>query len=603
MAQTITEKTGAEDVRWNLAELFSSPDDPEIERLLADALAFATSFEERYKGRVAELSPAEFVKMMEELEAHYASSSKPSLFAHLLHTQDTRNHAAGRLITRCREAGAERGRHMVFFGLEVARLTDEQCAALFADPAAARYRHTVEQERLYRDHHLSEVEERLLTEISPTSTGAWTRLYSELCAAITVETQRGQVPLPVALSMLREADRAVREDASHGTTGALKKDLRTRSYIFNVLLQDKAIGDRLRNYPSWISSRNLANEISDEAVKALVQAVTSRYDVVARYYRVKRRLLGVDQLFEWDRYAPIEEATRHIDWSLAREMVQASYHRFSPRAGSIIQDFFRKPWIDAPVAEGKEGGAYCSFGTPDLHPFVMMNFTGRLNDALTLAHELGHGLHDVLSSRRNHLFDQHPPLTLAETASVFGETLTFDAIMAQETDPQIRLSMLCHQVEDSFATVFRQVAMNRFEDAVHRARRTEGELAPDQVGKLWQEHVQSMFGDSLTLTDEHEVWWSYVEHFTNVPGYVYAYAFGNLLALSIYRRYQEQPSPEFVDAYLGFLSSGGSTAPDQAVRQVGMDVTDPGFWESGLDIIEGMVAEVERLAAEVKPQG
>jgi oligoendopeptidase F len=316
---------------------------------------------------------------------------------------------------------------------------------------------------------------------------------------------------------------------------------------------------------------------------------------------VKRRLLGVDQLFEWDRYAPIEEATRHIDWREAREMVQASYHRFSPRAGAIIDDFFKKPWIDAPIADGKEGGAYCSFGTPDLHPFVMLNFTGRLNDALTLAHELGHGLHDVLSSRRNHLFDQHPPLTLAETASVFGETLTFDAVMAAEDDPAVRLSMLCHQVEDSFATVFRQVAMNRFEDAVHTARRTEGELAPEHVGQLWQERVQTMFGDSLTLTDEHRVWWSYVEHFTNVPGYVYAYAFGNLLALSIYRRYQEQPTPDFVEAYLGFLASGGSTAPDQAVRQVGMDVTDPGFWESGLDIIEGMVADVERLAGEISP--
>jgi oligoendopeptidase F len=601
MAQSTAERTGAEDVRWNLDELFSSPDDPEIERLLADALTFAKDFEQRYKGRIAELSPAEFVKMMEELEANYASSSKPSLYAHLLHTQDTRNHAAGRLIARSREAGAERGRHMVFFGLEVARLTDEQCDALFAEAAAARYRHTVEQERLYRDHHLSEVEERLLTEISPTATGAWTRLYGELCSAITVETQRGEVPLAVALAMLREGDRAVREDASHGVTGALQKDLRTRSYIFNVLLQDKAIADRLRKYPSWISSRNLANEISDDAVQALVQAVTGRYDIVARYYRVKRRLLGVDQLFEWDRYAPIEEATRHIDWGEAREMVQSSYHRFSPRAGGIIDEFFSKPWIDAPIAEGKEGGAYCSFGTPDLHPFVMLNFTGRLNDALTLAHELGHGLHDVLSAGRNHLFDQHPPLTLAETASVFGETLTFDAIMAAEKDPGIRLSMLCHQVEDSFATVFRQVAMNRFEDAVHTARRNEGELAPEHVGALWQERVQAMFGDSLTLTDEHRVWWSYVEHFTNVPGYVYAYAFGNLLALSIYRRYQEQPSPDFVEAYLGFLASGGSTAPDLAVRQVGMDVTDPGFWESGLDIIEGMVADVERLAGEVSP--
>jgi len=227
---------------------------------------------------------------------------------------------------------------------------------------------------------------------------------------------------------------------------------------------------------------------------------------------------------------------------------------------------------------------------------VMMNFTGQLNDVLTLAHELGHGLHDVLAGRDNHVFDYHPPLTLAETASVFGETLTFDAVMAEERDPRVRLSMLCHQVEESFATIFRQVAMNRFEDAVHTARRTEGELSPEQVGRLWQERVQTMFGDSLTLTDDHQVWWSYVEHFIHAPGYVYAYAFGNLLALSIYRRYRELGTPEFVEAYLDFLGAGGSMAPDEAVRKVGMDITDPGFWDAGLDILGGMVAEVERLS-------
>ena len=593
--------TGAEDVRWRLDELYRSPDDPEIEQALAAALDFAKDFEQRYKGRIAELSPAEFTAMMEALERHYISSAKPGLYAHLLHSLATRDHAAGRLVARNREAAAERGVHMVFFALEVAALTDEQCEKLFADPRTARYRHAVEQERRYRKHQLSEVEERLLTEISPTATSAWSRLFEELCAAVRVDlgSEDGEVALPVALAMLREADRALRERASHAVTTALQKDVRTRAYIFNVILQDKAISDRLRKYPAWISSRNLANEASDEAVQALVEAVTGRYDLVARYYRVKRRLLGLDQLYEWDRYAPIDQTTRRISWQDAREMVLASYHRFSPRAGRIIQDFFDRSWIDAPVVEGKEGGAYCAFATPDLHPFVMMNFTGQLNDALTLAHELGHGLHDVLAAERNHIFDYHPPLTLAETASVFGETLTFDAVMAQEADPNVRLSMLCHQVEDSFATIFRQVAMNRFEDAVHTARRTEGELSIDQVGALWQERVQAMFGDSLVLTDEHQAWWSYVEHFIHVPGYVYAYAFGNLLALSIYQRYREVGTSEFVDAYLDFLGYGGSKAPDEAVRRVGMDITDPKFWDAGLDIVGGMVGQVEQLASQI----
>jgi oligoendopeptidase F len=595
MARVLAE-TGAEQARWDLTELYRSPDDPAIEATLGEALEFAREFERRYRGRIAQLGPDEFSAMMQELERHYLHSARPGLYAHLRHSLDTRDPAAGRLVARTREAAAERGKHLVFFGLEVAQLTDEQCDRLFADPVAARYRHAIEVERRFRDHQLSEVEERLLTEISPTGVGAWTRLFEELCAGIEVELDEGVAPLSVALARLRDGDRTVRERASHAITAALRRDLRTRAYVFNIVLQDKAISDRLRKYPTWISARNLANEISDEAVQALVEAVTGRYDLVARYYRVKRRLLGVDRLYEWDRYAPIGTADRRITWNEARDLVLSSYRRFSPRAGAIVSDFFDRGWIDAPVVEGKEGGAYCAFATPDLHPFVMMNFTGQLNDALTLAHELGHGLHDVLAAQRNHVFDYHPPLTLAETASVFGETLTFDAVLAQEPDPRVRLSMLCHQVEDAFATIFRQVAMNRFEDAVHLARRSEGELAPERIGALWQQHLQAMFGDSLSLTDEHQVWWSYVEHFVHTPGYVYAYAFGNLLALSIYRRYRETGDPEFVDAYLDFLGLGGSMPPPEAARRVGVDIGDPGFWSSGLDIVADMVSEVERLA-------
>jgi oligoendopeptidase F len=594
MAEAIATATGAEHVRWDLGEFYSSPPDPEIERVLAEALDFANKFEATYRGRVRQLEPAEFVEMMRSLEEHYESSSKPSLYAHLLHTQDTRDHAAGRLVARVREAGAERGTHLVFFSLELAQLTDEQAERLYADPAAAAYRHTVEQERRYRTHQLTEVEERLLTDISPVGFSAWGRLFEELCSVIKCPIGEEEMPLSSALALIREADRGVRERAAHGVTAGLTRDLRTRAYIFNVMLQEKSISDRLRSYPTWLSSRNLANETSDAAVEALVEAVTGRYDIVARYYRVKRKLLGLEKLQLWDRYAPIDQATRKLTWDEAKELVLGSYYRFSDKAGRLVQDFFDRPWIDAPVLEGKEGGAYCAGATPRFHPFVMMNFTGQVNDALTLAHELGHGLHDRLAARQ-HLFDYHPPLTLAETASVFGETLTFDRVMAEEKDQRVRLSMLCHQVEDSFATIFRQVAMSRFEAAAHTARRTEGELSPDQLGELWQDQVQRMFGDSLELGEEHKAWWSYVEHFVHVPGYVYAYAFGNLLALSIYRRYQEV-GPSFVDSYLEFLAAGGSQAPDELVRSVGMDITNPGFWDSGLAIVEGMVTEVERLA-------
>jgi oligoendopeptidase F len=588
-----TKSTGAEKIRWNLDDLFASPEDPELEAWLAQDLDRAVDFETKYRGGVATLTPQEFAEMMAGLGENEEAAAKPEVYAYMLHSQNTQDHVAGRLLARVRESSAERSSHMVFFTLELAQVSDEQVAKLYADGEAVQYRHFVEDARKFRPHQLSEPEERVLTDFSPVGNGAWVRLFDELCARILVDVDGQEVSLDQALTLLREPDREVRRQASAAVTEALSADIRTRGYVFNVILQEKSIDDRLRHFPTWISSRNLANETSDAAVQALVDAVTSRYDISVRYYRVKRKLLGVGELHEWDRYAPIAGATRDLSWDDARELVLGSYSRFSKRAGELVAQFFASGWIDAAVTPGKAGGAYCMPVTPHHHPYVLMNFTGKLRDALTLAHELGHGLHDRLAARQN-VFDYHPPLTLAETASVFGEALTFDRIMAEEKDPQIRLAMLCSQCEDAFSTVFRQVAFNRYEDAMHSARRTEGELSVEQLGELFQDKLQAMFGDALILTDEHKVWWSYVSHFMHTPGYVYAYAFGNLLALSVYHRYREGKLT--VDDYLEFLAAGGSTRPDELVKRIGMDITDPGFWDAGLNILDGMVTEVERLA-------
>jgi len=589
-------ETGAETVRWDLSDLYTSPTDPKIEATLARSLERAKAFEAKYKGRVASLDPHDFAAMMRELEEDEDAAAKPEVYAYLLHSQDTKNPAAGRLLARVREAGAERGSHGVFFALELAQTSDEQAARLYADKESAQYTHTVEEARKFRPHQLSEPEERVLTDYSPVGNSAWTRLFEELCSGIRVDLNGRQMALEEALTQLREPDREVRRRASGAITVALGGDIRTRAYIFNVILQEKAIDDRLRKFPSWISSRNLANETSDEAVQALVEAVTGRYDICVRYYRVKRQLMGVGDLHEWDRYAPLQEASRDVSWEEAREVVLGSYHRFSKKAGALVEDFFKHGWIDAPVVPGKAGGAYCMPVTPKHHPYVMLNFTGKLRDVTVLAHELGHGLHDRLASKQ-HIFDFHPPLTLAETASVFGEALTFDAVMAEEKDPKVRLALLCSQCEDAFSTVFRQVAFNRYEDACHTARRAEGELAVEQLGELYQSMLQPMFGDALVLTEEHKVWWSYIEHFLHTPGYVYAYAFGNLLALSVYQRFLEK-GPSFVDDYLDFLAAGGSVRPDELVRRLGMDITNPDFWDAGLRTLDGMVTEVERLAAQ-----
>src|SRR5215467_2687438 len=552
MAQA-TKVTGAEQVRWDLTDLFKSPDDPALEASLARDLARAQEFEASYKGKVGTLAPKAFADMMRELAGYEESAMLPEVYAYMLHSQDTQDHAAGRLLARVREASAERGVHMVFLPLELAQITDEQAARLYADSEAAVYRHFVEHERKFRPHQLSEPEERVLTDFSPVGNSAWVRLFDELCARIRVDIDGNELPLDAALNFLREPQRDVRRKASAAVTEALKGDIRTRGYIFNVILQERSIDDRVRQFPSWISSRNLANETSDAAVQALVDAVTSRYDVCVRYYRVKRKLLNVGDLHEWDRYAPISDTTRDLTWDDTKDLVFGSYNRFSPRVGRLIEQFFSDRWIDAPVVPGKAGGAYCMPVTPYHHPYVLMNFTGKLRDALTLAHELGHGLHFRLAVKQ-HIFDYHPPLTLAETASVFGEALTFDRIMAEEKDPKIRLAMLCNQVEDAFSTVFRQVAFNRYEDASHTARRTEGELSIEQLGEIFQDKLQPMFGDALILTEDHKVWWSYVTHFLHTPGYVYAYAFGNLLALSVYQRYREGALT--VDDYLEFLAAG-----------------------------------------------
>ena len=593
MAKAVT-STGAETIRWDLSDLFASPTDPKLEAALARAMERATEFESSYKGHVASLEPAAFAEMMGELARDEEEAALPEVYAYLLHCQNTLDAAAGRLLARVREAGAERGAHLVFFPLELAQITDQHAAKLYADHEASRYRHTVEQARKFRPHQLSLPEERVLTEFSPVGMSAWVRLFDELCASLHVPLDGRDLQLEQALTLLREPDRELRRRVSGAITETLRHDIRTRGYVFNVILQEKAIDDRLRHFPSWISSRNLANETSDQAVQALVDAVTSRYDVCVRYYRVKKKLLNVGELHEWDRYAPVIDETRDVSWEDAKELVLGSYHRFSKRAGSLVEDFFKHGWIDAPVSPGKAGGAYCMPVTPHHHPYVMLNFTGKLRDATVMAHELGHGLHDRLAAKQ-HVFDFHSPLTLAETASVFGEALTFDRIMSEEKDPKIRLAMLCTQCEDAFSTVFRQVAFNRYEEACHEARRKEGELAADQLGELYQSRLQPMFGDALTLTDEHKVWWSYVSHFLHTPGYVYAYAFGNLLALSVYHRYLELGS-SFVDDYLEFLAAGGSMRPDELVKGIGMDITDPGFWDAGLKILDGMVTEVERLS-------
>jgi oligoendopeptidase F len=491
---------------------------------------------------------------------------------------------------------------LLFFELEWAALDDERADELLQADGLDKARHHLRTLRRYRPHLLSEPEEKILAEKAVTGREAWTRLFSEVTSAIKVDLdgEAAPVALDVALARLASPEREVRAHVAERVTEALQPTLRTRAYIFNTLLADKAVDDRLRSYPTWISSRNLANEASDESVQALVEAVRDNYEIPRRWYRLKARLLGVDRLADYDRMASVGGEEPDVDWVDARETVLSSFGDFSDVLADGAQRFFDERWIDAPVRPAKRGGAFCAYTVPSVHPYVLLNYTSKRRDVLTLAHELGHGLHAYLAIGRG-VFEQHTPLTLAETASVFGETLVFRRLLDEAETPESRLSLLAENIEGSIATVFRQVAMNRFEDLAHTARREGGELSVDQIGDLWAQSQEELLGDAVEVTQGYRSWWSYVPHFIGTPGYVYAYAYGQLLALSVYGRYLEE-GEAFVPRYLEMLSAGGSRSPEELAAIAGLDLADPGFWRKGLDLVRGQLEQAEAAAEEVLAQ-
>ena len=596
MTETAERLTGAESVAWDLTDLYAGVDDPAIACDLEDAEARAEALAEKYRGRVAKLDARELRDMIAAYESIAEQATRAAVFAFLHWTTNTEDPARGALLQKTREVGARLQQTLVFVTLEWANAPDAKAEALLNDRNLAHYRHWLETTRRYRPYLLSEPEEKILAEKAVTGRAAWARFFNEVHSAARYEFDGERLPQAVVLSKLMDADRSVRKRAAESITGGLRNLSRTTTFVFNHILADKASDDRLRAYETWISARNLDNEVDDESVEALIDAVTSRYDMVARYYRLKRRLLGVDELFDYDRYAPLPAADRRYTWDQTREIVLDAYGRFHPRMAEIARMFFERHWIDAAVRPGKRGGAYSASVVPSVHPYVFTNFQGLPRDVTTVAHELGHGVHQYLA-REQGLLQADTPLTTAEMASTFGEALVFNAMLSQESDPDTRLAMLTAKIEDSFATVFRQVSMNRFEDAIHNARRTEGELTTDQFSALWMETQRAMFADGVTLTDDYGIWWSYIPHFIDTPGYVYAYAFGELLVLALYARYQED-GPRFAGGYIQALQAGGSNWPHAIVKPLGVDLTDPDFWHQGLQILDDRVTQAEELAAQ-----
>ncbi len=588
-----------ESVAWNLDPLLNGgAGDPEsaVKTMLDEAQRSADAFAAAYAGKVADLDGPGLVKAMRELEALQELVGRAGSYAMLNFAGNTADPPRGALLQKVQEGGTAIETTLLFFELEWAAVDDERAETLLATDGLDFARHYLKTTRRYRPHLLSEPEEKILAEKALTGRTAWTRLFEEQASAITVDLDEGEDPvsLEVALSRLHSADGEIRRNAAERVTAALAPGLRTRAYVLNTLLADKAVDDRLRHYPHWLASRNLANEASDESVDALITAVRNRYELPRRWYRLKAQLLGVDQLKDYDRMAAVTNAEEHVDWPEACDTVLASYTAFSDELGALVQRFFDEAWIDAPVRPNKRGGAFCAYTVPSAHPYVMLNYTHTRRDVLTLAHELGHGVHAALGGRQG-VFHMATPLTMAETASVFGETLVFGRLLERASTPESRLALLAESIEGSIATVFRQVAMNRFEHLVHTERREKGELATDRVGELWAESQTELLGDAVEVTDGYRSWWSYVPHFIGSPGYVYAYAYGQLLALAVYGRYEEE-GESFVPAYLQLLEAGGSRSPEELGAIVGVDLADPGFWDRGLDIVERQLDAAEQAA-------
>jgi oligoendopeptidase F len=589
-----------EGVAWDLDPLLDGAGEGAagVEALLDEAQRRADAFAAAHAGKVAELDGPRLAASMRELGALQELVGRAGSYAMLRFATATADPERGALLQKVQERGTQIETALLFFDLEWAALDDELAETLLAADGLDFCRHHLRSARRYRPHLLSEPEERILAEKSLTSSSAWARLFEEQTAAITVELPDADEPvaLEVALSRLFSPEREERKTAAGAVTRALEPGLRVRGYVLNTLLAEKMVDDRLRSYPHWLASRNLANEASDESVEALIAAVRGRYELARRWYRLKARLLGLDRLADYDRMASVTDEDEQIPWARAKDMVLESFAGFAPELADTARAFFDDRRIDAPVRPGKRGGAFCSYTVPSAAPYVMLNYTSRRRDVLTLAHELGHGLHAALA-RHQGVFHFSTPLTLAETASVFGETLVFGRLLEEAPTPASRLGLLAESIEGSIATVFRQVAMNRFEHLVHTARREQGELSLARIGDLWAESQEALLGDAVEVTDDYRIWWSYIPHFINSPGYVYAYAYGQLLALAVYGRYEEQ-GPDFAPEYLKLLSAGGSMPPEELGAIVGIDLADPGFWDRGLDLVERQLEAAEAAAQE-----
>ncbi|MBT5769465.1 MAG: M3 family oligoendopeptidase [Rhodospirillaceae bacterium] len=584
---------------WDLTDLFPAPDSPELAEAIRTSRADSMAFETRYQGKLAALDGGALAAAISDYEALDEVLSRVMSYAGLLYAGDMTDPENGKFMQSMQETATEISSHLLFFELEINRIEDGRLdTRLGESEALRRYAPWLREIRAYREHQLDDQLEKLLLEKSVAGRAAWNRLFDETMADLRfdVELPDGTREMTSAevLNLLSDSDGAVRKAAAKSLGAVLGKNARTFTLITNTLAKDKEIEDKWRGFARPVSSRNLANVVEDEVVDALVTAVRSAYpDLSHRYYALKAKWFGVDQLDYWDRNAPLpDDDDTKIHWGDAVTKVLDAYGRFSPELAEVAQDFFDNDWIDAPVRPGKSPGAFAHPTVPGAHPYLLLNYQGKTRDVMTLAHELGHGVHQVLAAGQGHLMSD-TPLTLAETASVFGEMLTFRKLLSEADSPALRKTMLASKVEDMLNTVVRQIAFHEFERRLHD-KRAEGELLTEEICDIWMEIQAESLGLAIRFEDEYRYFWTYIPHFIHSPFYVYAYAFGDCLVNSLYGVYQGS-ADGFAERYLDMLRAGGTLRHKELLAPFGLDASDPAFWQRGLDVISGLIDELEAL--------
>ena len=586
-------------IRWNLSDLYAAHDDPNIEATLADCRARAENFAERFRPLMqsSESACAETIlQALKELETIYEALGRVGSYASLLYAADTASPAYQDLEQRVEQRSTAVRNLLLFFELEWLKLDDALANRIMADPSLAPYRHYLASLRRYRPHTLSEPEEKIINERDNTGRNAFGRLFSEVTSALTFTVERDgrseDLNLSQTLSLLHEPDRALRRRAMETLYEGLSKHGQVLTFVYDTLVQDNLTVDRLRNYAYPMAQRHLANEIDGDAVKTMMAIAEQNYGLAQDYFRLKAQLLGLPRLALYDQYAPVSSEVQPFTYARAQQMILEAFEAFDPKFRQLASEFFAKSWIDAEIRKGKRGGAFCASPSPQLHPYILCNYDDTIRDVMTVAHELGHGLHGCLSRKQNY-FNYDTPLTTAETASVFGEMLVFDHLLARQTDKPAQIALLAGKLEDIFATVFRQNVLTRFEELAFAARK-EKRLTPEALGSLWLEANRKYYGDAVEMPDGYRWGWSYIPHFIHSRFYCYSYVFGQLLVLALYRMYKDQ-GKSFVPKYLALLEAGGSTAPEALLKPLGVDIHDAKFWEKGFEEIQLLVSKLRQL--------